>query len=387
MAHDVFLSYSYQDKAAADAVCHSLESKGLRCWIAPRDVVPGADWQQSILDGIADSKAVILLFTGHTNQSENVKKEISAAFDSNSMVIPFRIEDVMPQGSLKFHLIGVHWLDAFAPPLEEHITHLAKIIHNLPGKNGETPPPGPIPTPIPMPPPLPVPPPHPGPSPKPDPAMPTDWDAVSLDQREGFAFLASIIPFAPGLYMLWRTTYRNDGGKVAPVSRERKIIATFLALLVIALVLWLGARIVAGGHGGSSDLSSDSSSASSAASSAAVEVNSASSAAPDSSASAAAAWTSTTSDTKDRRVKFVNQTTHTIYHIYAWSTDLTDSAAHDMMPAAADLIEPNASQTYAIDDGAGHCTYNFKITRADNASTLYVNNFDVCANDHYNITE
>ena len=80
MAHDVFLSYSTQDKAAADAVCHSLESKGIRCWIAPRDVIPGANWQQSILDAIAGSRAVVLIFTAHTNQSENVKKEVSAAF-------------------------------------------------------------------------------------------------------------------------------------------------------------------------------------------------------------------------------------------------------------------------------------------------------------------
>ena len=100
MAHDVFLSYSYQDKAAADAVCHSLEAKGVRCWIAPRDVIPGEDWQQSILDAIASTRAVILLFTAHTNQSDNVKKEVSAAFDANAMVIPFRIEDVSPQGSL-----------------------------------------------------------------------------------------------------------------------------------------------------------------------------------------------------------------------------------------------------------------------------------------------
>jgi hypothetical protein len=66
-AHDVFLSYSYQDKTSADAVCYPLESKGIRCWIAPRDVIPGGNRQQSILDAIAEARAVILLFTGHTN--------------------------------------------------------------------------------------------------------------------------------------------------------------------------------------------------------------------------------------------------------------------------------------------------------------------------------
>jgi len=41
MAHDVFLSYSSQDKPIADAVCAALEAKKIRCWIAPRDVLAG----------------------------------------------------------------------------------------------------------------------------------------------------------------------------------------------------------------------------------------------------------------------------------------------------------------------------------------------------------
>ena len=34
MAHDVFLSYSNKDKAAADAVCHALEQNRIRVWMA-----------------------------------------------------------------------------------------------------------------------------------------------------------------------------------------------------------------------------------------------------------------------------------------------------------------------------------------------------------------
>ncbi len=42
MAHEVFLSYSSKDRAAADAVCRALETAGLKVWIAPRDVLPGS---------------------------------------------------------------------------------------------------------------------------------------------------------------------------------------------------------------------------------------------------------------------------------------------------------------------------------------------------------
>lgn len=153
--HDVFISYSTLDKPTADAVCHGLEAEGVRCWIAPRDVTPGMDWQQSLLDAIAAAKAVVLVFTGNANASANVRKEITAAFEGGAVVIPFRLEDIEPQGSLRYHLTGVHWLDALTPPLESHVRGLAASVRRVLGKDsGGTqdtvfapPPPPPVPPP------------------------------------------------------------------------------------------------------------------------------------------------------------------------------------------------------------------------------------------------
>ena len=64
MAHDVFISHSTEDKPAADAVCAILEKKGVRCWIAPRDIMPGADWGESIVNAIRTSRVLLLLFSG-----------------------------------------------------------------------------------------------------------------------------------------------------------------------------------------------------------------------------------------------------------------------------------------------------------------------------------
>ncbi|MBV8588221.1 MAG: TIR domain-containing protein, partial [Verrucomicrobia bacterium] len=44
MAHDIFISYAMADKATADAARAALEKEGIRCWIAPRDVLPGIDY-------------------------------------------------------------------------------------------------------------------------------------------------------------------------------------------------------------------------------------------------------------------------------------------------------------------------------------------------------
>jgi hypothetical protein len=43
MAHDVFISCSSKYKSIADAICTNVETAGVRCWIAPRDIAPGED--------------------------------------------------------------------------------------------------------------------------------------------------------------------------------------------------------------------------------------------------------------------------------------------------------------------------------------------------------
>ena len=73
MAHDVFVSYSVKDKATADAICATLEANGIRVWIAPRDVMPGSDWGESIIEAIEQSKVMILVFSANSNSSPQIE--------------------------------------------------------------------------------------------------------------------------------------------------------------------------------------------------------------------------------------------------------------------------------------------------------------------------
>src|SRR5580698_1443497 len=70
MGHDVFLSYSSLDKLAADAVCHGLEAKGIRCWIAPRDQVAGQPYGEQITAAIETAQVMVLVFSDHVNKSQ-----------------------------------------------------------------------------------------------------------------------------------------------------------------------------------------------------------------------------------------------------------------------------------------------------------------------------
>src|SRR5665213_449927 len=135
MSHDIFICYSSRDKPVADAVCAVLEAEGVRCWIAPRDIVPGADWGESIIDSINDARAMVLIFSSNANTAQSqIKREVERAVNKGIPVIPFRIENVMPTKSLEYFLSTPHWLDAFTPPLDEHVRQLSVSIQRLLGK-------------------------------------------------------------------------------------------------------------------------------------------------------------------------------------------------------------------------------------------------------------
>jgi hypothetical protein len=121
MEYDVFISYSHPDKAAADAACATLEQAGIRCWMAPRDIVPGADWSESIINAIARAKVLVLIFSRNANESPQIKREVERAVNKGLPVIPVRIEDTTPSKALEYFISTPHWLDAFTPPLEERL--------------------------------------------------------------------------------------------------------------------------------------------------------------------------------------------------------------------------------------------------------------------------
>jgi hypothetical protein len=126
--HDVFISYAKEDKPVADAVCAKLESKNIRCWIAPRDVNPGTNFPEAIIDGIEGGRVMILIFSSHANRSPHVIRELTNAVNKGRIIIPFRIEDVLPSKSMEYLISVPHWLDAVTPPLEKHIDVLIQTI-------------------------------------------------------------------------------------------------------------------------------------------------------------------------------------------------------------------------------------------------------------------
>jgi hypothetical protein len=133
--HQVFISYASDnknsaasDRQVADQICSVLESQNIRCWIAHRDILPGDEWLNAIIEAAEKSKIIILVFSANTEQSQWVKDEITLALNRKIKIIPFRIENVSPQQSLRILDVRCQWMDAYPPPLEKHIESLVKIV-------------------------------------------------------------------------------------------------------------------------------------------------------------------------------------------------------------------------------------------------------------------
>ena len=105
--------------------CAALGGAGIRCWIAPRDILPGVEWGRSIIEAIEQTKIMVLVVTANANDSPQIRREVERAVNHGVAILPFRVEDVVLDKSLEYFIGNVHWLDAFSPPLEAHLKSLA----------------------------------------------------------------------------------------------------------------------------------------------------------------------------------------------------------------------------------------------------------------------
>jgi len=129
--HDVFISHSSKDKAYADSLCAKLESEGIQCWIAPRNIMPGMEWGAAIIDAIESSRLMVLLLTESADTSPQIVREVERAVSKGLRIVPLRVEDIKPGKNLEYFLGTPHWLDALPPPFENHLDRIVETVKAL----------------------------------------------------------------------------------------------------------------------------------------------------------------------------------------------------------------------------------------------------------------
>ncbi len=128
LTKQIFVSYSTQDTALAIEVRDGLESAGLACWMAPRDIAPGLEYGSQIVAAIEECAVLVLLLSESSNRSRFVLNEVERAVAKNKIVIPLRIHNVTPSRSLEFFISNAQWVDAWQIPLSTQLERLTAAI-------------------------------------------------------------------------------------------------------------------------------------------------------------------------------------------------------------------------------------------------------------------
>src|ERR1700748_249346 len=133
MIPDLFVCHASEDGAShARQLTTEFEMRGLRCWVAPRDIPPGSSWQSAIVAAIEASRAMLLLITPRSNASAEVEKEVALAAHLNKMIFPVRTAEITLSGALLYQTQTRQWRDLFEKDekVVEEISEQVKILRN-----------------------------------------------------------------------------------------------------------------------------------------------------------------------------------------------------------------------------------------------------------------
>jgi len=131
MPLDVFISFHHDDLRVAKAVCDKLEAASMSCWFSHRDERPGEDWMEALVRGLDNSQIVVFILSADSNKSSACRKELVLADEKGMPIIPLRIQDVSPTGSVRYILAGRHRLDAITRPIDRHLNALVAAVRSL----------------------------------------------------------------------------------------------------------------------------------------------------------------------------------------------------------------------------------------------------------------
>ena len=121
----MFISHASADAQLALRICEGLESRGVACWIAPRDVQAEGTYGTEILKGLRECDVFLIIVTDRAAESQQVEREAERASHYKKRIIPLTVggSDAGPQ--LEFYIAGRQRFLCSATPDERLLDRLA----------------------------------------------------------------------------------------------------------------------------------------------------------------------------------------------------------------------------------------------------------------------
>jgi uncharacterized protein YjbI with pentapeptide repeats len=98
--YSCFISYSSQDQEFADRLYADLQNKGVRCWLATKDLKIGDKFRFAIDESIRVHDKLLLVLSEHSVSSQWVEKEVETAMErereqNRTVLFPVRLDDAV----------------------------------------------------------------------------------------------------------------------------------------------------------------------------------------------------------------------------------------------------------------------------------------------------
>jgi len=124
----IFISHASANAALALKVCDGLESRGIRCWIAPRDVQPDGTYGTEIMKGLRECEVFLILLSDAAADSQQVEREAERASHYKKRIIPLTLGETDPGPRLEYYIAGRQRFPCSSPPSERLLDTLAEAV-------------------------------------------------------------------------------------------------------------------------------------------------------------------------------------------------------------------------------------------------------------------
>jgi TIR domain len=124
----VYVSYASQDAAVANAVVENLEQHGIKCGIAPPNVIPVSRYADEIIEAINRAKIVVLVLSENSVGSSHVGREIERAASKQRGIIVLRTAATPLTRSFEYYLSESQWIDVAAVGMPAALTKLTQAV-------------------------------------------------------------------------------------------------------------------------------------------------------------------------------------------------------------------------------------------------------------------
>ncbi len=127
----LMISYAHVDRALVEKLASDLRDHGLTVWIDFKGIQGGADWRQSIVDGVSASALVLLIVSPDAIRSDYVRIEIEVARKARRALIPILVRPLTdPADQKNYHDLGLDRIQYIDFHAKGYAVGLAELLEN-----------------------------------------------------------------------------------------------------------------------------------------------------------------------------------------------------------------------------------------------------------------